>query len=179
MFCFLRYFCNRKHTEEDLWDWTEIWQKYVLNSVPDSGFPSQNDFSGRCAAANYLFIYLFSIFQCRHNSSSYCFLSLPHCLQGGTCKSHCAKVHQLLGHWSCTWGLLIFGHFHSCHKPWCHARAGWEMHSLSDKSGCFSYLYWSSGLSSNCSILQKQRFLCWQFFQNLEMQLNIIFFKKI
>lgn len=58
----------------------------------------------------------FIFFQCRRNSSSCCFLYLPRCWWGGTWESHCEKVHQLLGHWSCTWALMIFGHFHSCHK---------------------------------------------------------------
>lgn len=44
------------------------------------------------------------------------------------------------------------------------------------QSGCSCHLYWNSGLSSNCSVLQKQRFIHWEFFQNLDMQLNTFFF---
>lgn len=34
----------------------EIWQRYVLDSAPDSCFPSQNVFSGRFAATLFLYI---------------------------------------------------------------------------------------------------------------------------
>lgn len=126
-FCVLRYFCDREHIAEDFWDWTEVWQKYVLNSASLTGFPSQNGFSGTCAATIFFFFCIVDTIVL-HVAFSACYVASEEELESDI-------VQRFISCWDTDpapgpyWSLAIF----TAVTSWCHSRAGWEMHSLSNK----------------------------------------------
>lgn len=148
-----------EHIEKGLLGWIEIWQRYVLDSAPSSCFPSQNGFSGRFAATLFLCITDTIVL---YDVSLACHAAGKEELEwhSGPC------MHRFISCWDADpapgpyWSLAI-SHL---------AQAG-VMLGLVGKCilfqrrqvDWFCRLYGSFGLSSKCSVFQKQRFAGWHF----------------
>lgn len=148
-----------EHIKKSLLSWMEIWQRYVLNSALSSCSPSQNGFSGRLAATLFPSI---TDTVALHDASLACHAAGKEELERHTGP----HMHRFISCWDTDpapgpyWSLAVS---QLAQAGVMLGRVGKCILFQRRQVGWFCHLYGSFGLSSNCSVFQKQRFAGWHF----------------